>query len=130
MEATATIIEKFGLPIGMIIILLAAIAFIARWFIKRMDSTEAAYRDDRLRYEKTLIQVNTDLASMNKDLMNVLGNTTDAIQQFNEHLQDAKASNQQTIAIIEMLVHQQSEQQQQNLEELAKELAKHIKDIK
>lgn len=130
MEATATVIEKFGLPIGMIIILLVAIAFIAKWFIKRMDDTEKAYREDRIRYEQTLVQVNADLASMNKDLMNVLSNTTDAIQQFTDHLQEAKASNQQTIAIIEMLVHQQSEQQQQNLEELAKELAKHIKDIK
>lgn len=72
--------------IAALVVLGFVVAYVARYFVKQYESLVSDFRQDRHKYEETLLRLTQEQGAMTKDLAVVLDRNTKVMEACNEEL--------------------------------------------
>lgn len=72
--------------IAALIVLGIVVVYVARYFVKQYEGLVTDFRQDRHKYEETLLQLTQEQGAMTKDLAVVLDRNTKVMEACNEQL--------------------------------------------
>ena len=72
--------------IAALIVLGIVVAYVARYFVKQYEGLVTDFRQDRHKYEETLLRLTQEQGAMTKDLAVVLDRNTKVMEACNEEL--------------------------------------------
>jgi hypothetical protein len=72
--------------IAALIVLGFVVAYVARWFVKQYEGLVTDFRQDRHKYEETLLRLTQEQGAMTREVAVVLDRTTKVVEACNEEL--------------------------------------------
>src|SRR5579862_8617566 len=73
--------------IAALIVLGIVVGYVARYFVKQYEGLVTDFRQDRHKYEETLLRLTQEQGAMTKDLAVVLDRNTKVMEGWNEQLE-------------------------------------------